>query len=232
MFFIVENLLSEFDLNRIQVILKSARFIDGSVTGSSSKLSKNNLEMEVGESYLSIAEIINEAIDSSQKIDMRMVPRFRTNPIINRYDFGMKYPPHVDSAIQGGVSQLGKYPGKFGQNFIRTDYSMTLFLSEPKTYEGGELELDLMDEKKLIKLSAGSAVCYSTGISHSVLPVLQGSRIAAIYWFQSMIRDVQLRRLHWDQYCLERKLADRGLIDMAGHAALVRSNILRSLADI
>lgn len=232
MFFLIENLISELDLNRIQGLSRTARFIDGSVTGSSSKLAKNNLEMEVGEPYLSIAEIINAAIDSSQKVNMRMIPRYRTNPIVSRYDVGMSYPPHVDSPIQGGVSQLGKYPGKFGQNFIRTDYSMTVFLSDLNGYEGGELILDLMDEEKSIKLKAGSAVCYSTGISHSVSPILQGSRLAAIYWFQSAIRDIQLRRLHWDQYCLERKLSGLGLVDLASNAASIRSNLLRRLADI
>jgi PKHD-type hydroxylase len=81
-------------------------------------------------------------------------------------------------------------------------------------------------------LKAGGAVCYSTGIPHSVRPITRGSRVAAIYWFQTLIRNVQVRRELWEQYLLEEELKAAGLLNLAEKAASVRNNLVRYLADV
>src|SRR6202011_846624 len=106
------------------------------------------------------------------------------------------------------------------------------FLTEPDTYDGGELELRLLEEAKPIKLRAGSAVCYATGIPHSVRQITRGSRIAAIYWFQSLIRDVQLRHEIWEQYQLEERLQHSGQRELAAMAGSIRANMVRYLAEL
>ena len=232
MFFILNDLLSKSDVAAIRSSIAVSHFVDGSITGSSNKDAKHNLEMQVGDQYLSVVDRINRSLDASTEANVRMLPRYRTNPIINRYDAGMFYSKHVDSPVQGGVSQLGRVPGRFGQNFVRTDYSITVFLSDLESYDGGELQLTENDEERLIKLPAGSAVCYTTGIPHCVRPVTRGSRVAAIYWIQSMVRDCQLRSLSWDQYCLERKLRDKGLNELANEMNMIHSNFVRSLCEI
>jgi PKHD-type hydroxylase len=232
-FFIVDDILTVADLRRAQTLIGQAKFVDGLVTAAGpGKRLKANVEMEVSERYLSLVELLDRAIESSDELGMRLFPRFRTNPIVNRYDVGMFYDVHVDAPIQGGTTQFGRASGRFGQNFIRTDYSMTLFLSDPSTYDGGELELRLHGEAKRIKLRAGSAVCYSTGIPHCVHTVTKGTRIAAIYWFQSLIRDVQVRSVIWEQYLLERQLRTAGLEEHAQKAATIRSNLIRYMAEL
>jgi PKHD-type hydroxylase len=232
MYFIVENLLGAQELARVQSLIGDAKFIDGKATANLAKSRKHNLEMEVGESYANVAELLNSAVDQSSKLNMRLIPRFRSQPIVSRYDAGMFFTEHIDAPIQGRITQVGRSPGRFGQNFVRTDYSMTLFLGNPGSYDGGELELRVFEDTKLIKLQAGSAVCYSTGIPHSVRPITRGERFAAIYWFQSLIRDVQIRRLHWDLYVLEEKLQQNGQRDFAEQAASIRNNLLRYTADV
>lgn len=232
-FLVVNDILSAIDLERVRRLLGQAKFIDGVISAQGmAKDTKNNREMEVSEDYVELTQLLDQAVDSSEKINLRIFPRYRTNPIFNRYDTGMFYGEHVDVPIQGGITQFGRSAGRFGQNFIRTDYSMTLFLSDPNTYDGGELELRLFGDSKLIKLRAGSAVCYSTGIPHSVRPVTRGSRVAAIYWFQSLIRNVQLRAELWDQYCLEKALVKLGQEDLAAKAATIRNNMVRYLAEL
>jgi PKHD-type hydroxylase len=230
MFFTVENLLGSRELECVGPLLRQAQFVDGAVTAQGG--SKRNQEMAVSQSYAELIEILNRALEISDKINMRIFPRYRTNPIINRYDTGMFYAEHIDSPIQGGTTQVGRAPGRFGQSFVRTDYSMTLFLSDPSTYEGGELCLRIAEELRTVKLRAGSAVCYATGIPHSVRPVTRGTRIAAIYWFQSYIREPQLRSALWDQRCLEHELNRAGQSELAGKAATIRSNLIRYLAEI
>jgi PKHD-type hydroxylase len=233
MFFIVDDILKPGELDEVYRLISRATFVDGVVSAhGTSKKAKRNREMMVSDDYLALTELLDRAVQSSDSINMRLLPRFRTNPIFNRYDVGMFYAEHVDAPIQGGVNQFGRSPGRFGQNFIRTDYSMTVFLSDPDTYTGGELELRLFGESKSIKLRAGSGVCYSTGIPHSVRPVTQGARVAAIYWFQSLIRNVQIRSELWGQYCLEENLRTAGHLEMAEKAASIRNNIVRYLAEL
>ncbi|PWC14050.1 2OG-Fe(II) oxygenase [Brenneria corticis] len=232
MFFIIENILKPNDVFEVQRLLNIAGFLNGSATADVDSSVKNNLEMKADKDYLSIVGLVNSALENSDDVNMRIAPRARTNPIVNRYDKGMFYHNHIDLPIQGGQTQFGRAPGRYGQNFIRTDYSMTLFLSNPDSYDGGELALEIEDELKLIKLPAGSAVFYSTGIYHAVQPVLRGSRIAAVCWFQSMFQNAQVRKLHWQQYCLEKRLREQGGTELYEQAAAVRNNLVRYLAVI
>jgi len=73
-----------------------------------------------------------------------------------------------------------------GSNYVRSDLSMTLFLSDPSSYDGGELSFDSPFGGLKIKLDAGSAVVYPTGARHQVMPVTRGVRHAAIFWIQTM----------------------------------------------
>jgi PKHD-type hydroxylase len=230
--FIVDDLLSTDALAEVNELIRKATFTDGRITANVPITTKNNAEMDVGDVYLRVSSILNAAVETSSKVITRIVPRFRTNPIINRYGTGMFFREHTDAPIQGGVTQFGRTGGRFGQNFIRTDYSMTLFLSDPASYDGGELELRVMEDTKTVKLRPGSAVCYATGIPHAVRTITRGSRIAAIYWFQSMIRDVQIRHVLSEQCDLEERLTQIGQHELAERARSVRNDLVRYLAEI
>jgi PKHD-type hydroxylase len=59
--------------------------------------------------------------------------------------------------------------------------SMTLLLSPPDEFEGGELEL--MDKNKVVKLVQGQAVLFASFIPHRVKPVTRGERKSLVMWF-------------------------------------------------
>ena len=65
--------------------------------------------------------------------------------------------------------------------------SMTLLLSDPKDFEGGELELfcgDTLDsEKNKFKLKQGYAVFFASFLLHRVMPVTKGNRKSLVMWF-------------------------------------------------
>lgn len=107
-------------------------------------------------------------------------------PIFNRYDEGMTYGLHVDNALMGEPAS------------IRSDVSATLFLSAPDTYDGGELVIQEHQGDKRIKLPPGSMVVYSSTSAHRVEPVRRGTRLAAIFWIQSMVRDEAKRDILFD----------------------------------
>ena len=231
MYFVVHGLLQGAALDKARMLLSQARFGDGAMTARLGKTIKNNLEMQVGEPYLQLTDLLTQAIDQCEEISERVLPRFRVAPIINRFDSGMYYAEHIDIPVQGMHTQFGRTPGRFGQSFVRSDLSMTLFLSSREEYDGGELELRMGPHRELVKLQAGSAVLYSTGIPHSVRQVTRGSRVCAIYWFQSMIRDASLRETIWDLHCLERKL-QQSSHELAAEARSVRANLIRCFAEV
>ena len=59
--------------------------------------------------------------------------------------------------------------------------SMTLLLSDPSTFEGGELEF--MSEGKTAKLKQGQAIFFASWLQHRVKPVTQGERKSLVMWF-------------------------------------------------
>jgi PKHD-type hydroxylase len=75
---------------------------------------------------------------------------------------------------------------------------VTLFLSEPDEYDGGELVVEDLYGSHEIKLAAGDLVLYPASSLHLVVPVTRGMRVASFFWLQSMVRDVHARSLIFD----------------------------------
>ena len=59
--------------------------------------------------------------------------------------------------------------------------SMTLLLSDPSTFEGGELEF--MSEGRTAKLKQGQAIFFASWLQHRVKPVTKGERKSLVMWF-------------------------------------------------
>lgn len=122
------------------------------------------------------AEYVIARVRQHPEVFQKAFLKHITLPRFNKYEVGQKYSRHVDYFLQEG---------------IRIDWSMTLFLTEPDEYEGGEL---LFDNER-VKLPAGSMVLYESSKVHSVSSVTSGERIAAIAWAQSYIEDAQDRAI-------------------------------------
>ena len=59
--------------------------------------------------------------------------------------------------------------------------SMTLLLSDPSTFEGGDLEI--MSKGKTAKLKQGQAMFFASWLQHRVTPVTKGERKSLVMWF-------------------------------------------------
>jgi PKHD-type hydroxylase len=59
--------------------------------------------------------------------------------------------------------------------------SMTLLLSDPATFEGGELEFTQNGKKA--KLKQGQAIFFASWLQHRVKPVTKGERKSLVMWF-------------------------------------------------
>lgn len=59
--------------------------------------------------------------------------------------------------------------------------SMSVLLSNPSEFEGGDL--DLIDPGKKVKLEQGQAVFFASFLRHKVNPVTKGNRKSLVVWF-------------------------------------------------
>jgi PKHD-type hydroxylase len=185
-------------LSRVTAVLRDAQFVSGHISGGHAQ-NKYNLELPPeDDAYLEALKLVEAAIRESGEFHMTAFPRYMTRPIFSRYTTDMHYKAHVDFPVLNFLTpQMKRAKGlaPFGLNYVRSDLSMTVFLSEPDTYDGGELAFRGTLEKVRIKLPAGSAVLYPTGVPHEVLRVSRGERLAAIFWIQSMFPVEAQRRM-------------------------------------
>jgi PKHD-type hydroxylase len=72
--------------------------------------------------------------------------------------------------------------GQDGQNPIRK-ISMTLLLSDPSEFTGGELTFSETGDTKPLPLKQGQAIFFASFLRHKVAPVKKGVRKSLVMWF-------------------------------------------------
>ena len=126
---------------------------------------KRNTEADINAEYFFY---LNDPEPFNQEWGDFCHPKRNVNVMISRTASGGYYKPHFDNPGNG-------------------HYSTTIFLSDPSSYDGGELGLWIDGEEKKFKLPAGHGIVYETGIPHHVNTVTKGERIAAIFWTYSTL---------------------------------------------
>ncbi|MBW4664388.1 MAG: Fe2+-dependent dioxygenase [Chroococcus sp. CMT-3BRIN-NPC107] len=183
----IDNILTSTELETAIAKLETAKFIDGKATaGWHARLVKNNSQLPQGSTALEIVrDIINVALQRHVLFQMAVRPHIIRPITISRYDIGMTYGTHVDNAVMHDP-------------LMRSDVSMTLFLSDPASYEGGELIIESTQGEAGFKLPAGAAIVYPSSTLHRVEAITKGVRLAAVTWIQSIVRDPQQREILFD----------------------------------
>ena len=69
-----------------------------------------------------------------------------------------------------------------GQNPIRK-ISMTLLLSDPSEFTGGDLLFADANQKEPVQLKQGQAIFFASFLRHKVAPVKKGVRKSLVMWF-------------------------------------------------
>lgn len=221
----IENILSKDEVKQFREYLQHANWESGQKTaGTLARTTKQNLQLDDStELAISLRNHILRKLGNNPLFISAALPSKIYPPKFNCYVNGGSYGSHIDSALMP-IS---------GTNItVRGDLSATLFLSEPDEYEGGELEIEDLNDATGIKLSAGDLVLYSSGAEHRVRPVTKGTRYASFFWIESYVRDEKQRKIlmELDQAIqqLTPKLpnGDEDLLKLTG----VYHNILRSWA--
>ncbi len=222
----IPKLLNEEQVAAITDMMTSATFVDGMTTGGPAvKSVKNNLQVDRDQTdgITEIDETVLRALATNGTVRGAVLPRRILPPYYSKYTEGMAYGPHVDNPLMAAAS--GGAP-------LRTDVSITIFLSEPDSYDGGELQIKSEIGDAKIKLPPGDAIIYPTGDIHQVLPVTRGERWAVVTWMQSMIADPTRRRIVYELDLVCQSLLQK-MPDTDEHRALMRNygNLVRLWAE-
>jgi len=180
----IPALLFEDELKTLDNWIAKANFADGKLTATPpARDVKNNRQIEQGDESLSeIQSLLGAALQKSPLFNVAALPKSVYPFIINKYAAGSYYGWHLDSPVMGNPP-------------IRTDLAMTIFLSEPDTYEGGELIIQSETGTASFKPAKGDAVLYPCQYLHCVNEIKSGVRLAAVTWIQSNVKSPEQRQI-------------------------------------
>jgi PKHD-type hydroxylase len=187
----VPDVLSKAEVAAFRAAMDAADWEDGrSTAGAQSAMVKKNEQLPPdSEIARQLGQAVIKALVANPLFVSAAIPKQIFPPLFNRYGVGQHFGVHVDNAVRGDHLTGAR---------IRTDLSVTLFLSEPEDYDGGELIVEDYYGSHRIKLPAGHLVLYPATSLHAVTEVTRGMRVASFFWLQSMVRDGQARSLIFD----------------------------------
>jgi len=220
----IADVLSQDQLKNVHEILQNAHFVDGRLSaGTTARKVKKNHELPADSKLQNqLNNIVMNALFNHPLYQAAVLPHRQASPFYARYEPGEAYGQHVDDPVMGPVQ--GRY---------RTDVSTTLFLNNPEDYDGGEIVIQSQSGEQAIKLAAGSAITYPSGSLHRVAEVTRGTRLVAVTWAQSMIRDAEKRELLFNLYksrdALQKRYPDDQEVVKIDHTYI---NLVRMWSEI
>lgn len=220
----IPALLSKKKLDEIHALIATAKFVDGKLSaGMMAQRVKNNDEIASDAAQLQrLNNLVMGPLVNHPIFQNAVLPHRVATPFFARYNEKQHYGEHIDDPVMGPMGQR-----------YRSDVSITVFLTEPDNYQGGELRIRTHFGSQDVKLIAGSAVLYPSSSLHQVMPVTDGARLVAVTWAQSMIRDPQKRELLYELHQARESLLtekpDAGVTKQVDHSYV---NLVRMWADI
>jgi PKHD-type hydroxylase len=222
----IPDLLDEEGVARIRGVIDGGEWADGNATsGYQSALAKRNDQLpEESAAAKEAGALLLDALGRSALFIAAALPLKIFPPMFSRYRGGDAFGTHIDNAVR--VHRASDFR-------VRADLSATLFLEDPGAYQGGELVVEDSLGAHATKLPAGHLLLYPASSLHRVEPVTAGTRVASVFWIQSMVRDDGARTILFDlDRAIQAVAADRGQAD----AEVIRltgvyHNLLRRWAD-
>lgn len=184
---IINHVFTQSEVKQIRQQLEHGQWITSRETADGDAMTvKNNQQLDDTSTLTQeLRRQVLARLETLPQLISYALPKQIFPPKFNRYRAGQRYGIHVDKSV------LTLNPPQT----LRTDLSATLFLSNPDQYQGGELVVASPDGEQVFKLPAGSLVLYPSGYLHQVKPIIEGCRIASIFWLESLIRSAEQRHM-------------------------------------
>ncbi len=219
----IPGVISRDQVAHILDVLAAGEFVDGRLSaGEMARDVKRNLEYQRPENKpTEIDQMVGAGLLGNRTFQDFALPKQIAPPIFSRYEPGMEYGTHVDTALMGRAA------------VIRSDVSLTLFLSDPASYDGGELTIETAHGDQQVKLPPGDAVVYASTTLHRVAPVTRGARIVALSWVQSYVRDQGMRDILHDLSSATQALdGGASTTDIKNRLFKAYANLMRREAEV
>ena len=202
MILFIDDVLSASELAQARKMLSGAAWEDGKPgAGEQARQVKNNEQLpHDSAASRAIREMVLQGLERQPVFFSATLPKRIFPPRLNRYRGASNhYGKHIDGAVRYAPAALGDgVSGSAAVQRVRTDVSCTLFLSDPASYDGGELCICDTFGEQSVKLPAGHLVLYPGSSLHQVKPVTRGERLACFFWIESMVRCDEQRRLLYE----------------------------------
>lgn len=184
----IPDLFSPHEVRAMREQLDQADWADGRATAGHRAIRvKDNQQLPLDDpAARHLANTVLERLGQSPTFIAAALPRRILQPRFSRYDGHGHYGNHVDNAL---------FPVPGTGDYVRSDVSSTLFLSDPGEYDGGELMIEDTFGTQTVKLPAGHLVVYPSSSLHRVAPVTRGQRHVAFFWTQSFVASAEQRRM-------------------------------------
>jgi len=213
-----QQLLNELKGALHRVSWTSTQINDQNAGSSFFQLNENSIEAKYfGQQILSALE--SNPLFISSALPAKIYP-----PFFRKYIENQGHSTKIDTALKQVQGTSVR---------IRLDLSAIIFLSEPNEYEGAELVIEDNYGTHQIKLPAGHMILYPSSSLHYLKPVINGKRITANFFVESMIRDDAKRTILFDMDNSIRTLIQ----DQPGHASVsqltgIYHNLLRMWSQV
>jgi PKHD-type hydroxylase len=223
MLLIIHGVLKPDELALARSWLAEAPFVDGKLSaGAVARRVKANEERDRGAGVERLDRLVMGALSRNPAYRNGALPLHAASLLYARYRPGMTYGEHLDDPIMGTEGVL-----------YRSDVAVTVFLSEPEAYDGGELVIRTAAGEQSVKEAAGDAVLYPASTIHRVNPVSRGERLVAVTWVQSLVRDPARRELLYGMnLAREKLLAEAPEAEETAQVNAAYLNLIRMWSDI
>jgi len=220
----IKKLLDSHRIDTVNMLLKDAPFVNGKRSaGKEAQQVKNNVELSP-QSQLNqqLNQIVMNSLVQHPQYQAAVFPLKIAGAFYARYTKGMQYGFHVDDPVMGPMN--GRY---------RADIATTIFLNSREDYQGGELVIRTDTGEQRFKADVGDAIVYSANTWHRVTEVTQGTRLVAVTWAQSMIKDGQQRELLYELgQARDALLATDADSEITAKISTSYANLVRMWSDI
>ena len=194
----IANVLNESVLEQVHALIMTLRWKDGAETaGATAREVKHNQQADLtSRTGAELRDLLVHAVSSNSVLKAAAQPSLFSKLQKSKTERGGGYGLHVDTAYM-----------PLGTRKMRTDLSFTLFLSDPGSYSGGELEIEHAGQSLKLKPAAGDLVLYPSTSLHRVNEVLSGTRLACVGWIESRVQRPDDRELLFDMANLKAALS-------------------------
>jgi len=220
----ISQVLDQQQLEAARNLIATGQFSDGSQSaGMAAQRVKHNEELALNKENLKdLNNLVMGSLVKHPAYRSAALPLKVAAPYYAHYTKGMSYGEHVDDPIMGTGSEL-----------YRSDISITVFLSNPDEYDGGELVIQTSFGEQQVKLPAGDAILYPSSSTHRVAEVTRGERLVAVSWVQSLVQEPEKRALLHDMnQARETLLRDKPDAEETRQVNQSYINLVRMWSDI